>query len=187
VALCGECLAEPPPFVATVCAVEYRFPWPSLVWALKHHGGFEHAAGMAALMLRQAAERADPVPWPDAWVPVPMSRDRLAERGQSAAALLARALARQSARDCLVDGLWRVLDAPAQAELSRAQRLTNLRAAFAPSARAKGALEGKTVGLVDDVMTTGATARAAAAALLRAGAAAVQVWAFARTPGPKLA
>lgn len=136
-------------------------------------------------MLRRAADRPDPVAWPDAWVPVPMSRSRLAKRGQSAAALLAQALARQSAKACLVDGLWRVLDAPAQAGLSRSQRLTNLRAAFAPSTRTPGALEGKTVGLVDDVMTTGATARAAAAAVLRSGAAAVQVWAFARTPKPE--
>ena len=79
--------------------------------------------------------------------------------------------------------LWRPADSAHQAELGRAERQHNLLSAFMVDPRRRGELLGRRVALVDDVMTTGATAREAAAALLRGGAAAVDVWVVARTPG----
>ena len=78
--------------------------------------------------------------------------------------------------------LWRPADQAHQADLNRAERQRNLRSAFMTDPRRRGELQGQRVALVDDVMTTGATAREAAAALLRGGAAAVDVWVVARTP-----
>jgi predicted amidophosphoribosyltransferase len=82
------------------------------------------------------------------------------------------------------DLLTRPLNTAHQADLTREQRLRNLRSAFMvePSQRAR--LQGLHVALVDDVMTTGATVGVAAAELLRAGAARVDVWVLARTPEP---
>ena len=77
--------------------------------------------------------------------------------------------------------LERVVDTRHQAELDRAQRITNLRSAFLVPAAARGNLEGQHVLLVDDVVTTGATAREAALTLLRAGAGRVDLWVLART------
>ena len=69
-----------------------------------------------------------------------------------------------------------------QADLPRAERMKNLRAAFVVDAARRAALQGRRVALVDDVFTTGATAREAAITLLAAGAGAVDVWVLARTP-----
>jgi predicted amidophosphoribosyltransferase len=78
--------------------------------------------------------------------------------------------------------LLRVLATPSQAELGRRERQRNLRGAFMVAPAQRAWLQGREVMLVDDVMTTGATAREAASTLLRAGAAAVDLWVLARTP-----
>ncbi|MDE1927674.1 MAG: ComF family protein, partial [Burkholderiales bacterium] len=74
------------------------------------------------------------------------------------------------------------LDRPHQAGLARAERLRNLRRAFVVDPAQRSAIRGRRVALVDDVMTTGATAREATEALLRGGAEAVDLWVVARTP-----
>jgi predicted amidophosphoribosyltransferase len=81
--------------------------------------------------------------------------------------------------------LLQPLETAHQAALPRPERQRNLRTAFMVSPQQRPSLQGLRVALVDDVMTTGATAREATAALLRAGAAAVEVWVLARTPDDK--
>ncbi|MBL8287463.1 MAG: ComF family protein [Rubrivivax sp.] len=198
---CGACLREPPPYERTVCALEYGFPWDRLISAFKFHRRVELAGALAALLAEAIerddaargaqAEAAPPAP-PRLVVPVPLSPARLAERGFNQAWELARRVARLRGLPAEARALQRVLDAPAQATLAgRAERLRNLRHAFAPAASSgtgarAGArnVAGHDVALVDDVMTTGATAREAAAALLRAGARSVHLWVLARTPAP---
>ncbi len=177
---CGACLREPPPFEHTVCAADYGFPWDALIAAFKFQGRAELAAPLAE-RLRVAVVAAD-VPLPRWLVPVPLAPARLAERGYNQAWELARRLGR--ALDVAADAalLWRPADQAHQADLNRAERQRNLRSAFMTDPRRRGDLQGSRVVLVDDVMTTGATAREAAAALLRGGAAAVDVWVVARTP-----
>jgi ComF family protein len=127
--------------------------------------------------VRRAAGEA-----PDLVLPVPLSATRLAERGYNQAWELARRVARLAALPARADVLLRPLDTAHQADLNRAARQHNLRQAFMVDPRQRAAVQGRRVALVDDVMTTGATVREAAAALKRAGAAAVQVWVLARTP-----
>lgn len=100
-------------------------------------------------------------------VPVPLHPARLARRGFNQAALLAAPVARAFGVTPAPRALARVLSTPAQAGLTRARRLANLAGAFAAEPAVVG---GRTVLLVDDVLTTGATAAGCAAALLQAGA-----------------
>ncbi|MDO8419676.1 MAG: ComF family protein [Rubrivivax sp.] len=177
---CGACLHDAPPFEHTVCAVDYAFPWDALISAFKFHDRPELATVLADRLL--AAVGASGAPLPQWIVPVPLAPARLAERGYNQAWELARRVARalRVATDARL--LWRPADSAHQSELGRAERQRNLRSAFLADPRRRGELRGTRVALVDDVMTTGATAREAASALLRGGAAAVDVWVVARTP-----
>jgi ComF family protein len=181
---CGECLTDPPPFDATVCAVDYVFPWDGLIQAFKFQQRVDLARPLAGLLAEAVRRAALPRP---AWVlPVPLSRERLVQRGYDQVALLARPLARRlgghAAPAVREDLLQRVVDTPPQAGLDRTARQHNLRAAFWVPAAAQASVRGSHLALVDDVMTTGATLRAAATVLRRAGAASVQAWVLARTP-----
>lgn len=177
---CGECLRDTPPFEHTVCAADYSFPWDGLIAAFKFHGRAELAATLAQRLL--TAVRASANPLPQVVVPVPLAPARLAERGYNQAWELARRLAPVLGAAAKSGLLWRPADSAHQAGLDRAERRHNLRDAFMVDPRRRAELRGARVALVDDVMTTGATAREAASALLRGGAAAVDVWVVARTP-----
>jgi ComF family protein len=120
------------------------------------------------------------LPPPQLLVPVPLTSARLRERGFNQSVEIARVVSRAIRVPARMRALERTRDAPSQSGLKRRQRRANLRGAF----RGARPLEGLHVALVDDVFTTGATAQAATAALQRAGAMRVDVWAIARTPGP---
>ena len=139
---------------------------------------------MLAERLRVAV-RATAAPRPQWVVPVPLGPARLAERGYNQAWELARRLAPALGTKANAHLLWRPADSAHQADLDRAERQRNLRHAFMVDPRRHGDLLGTRVALVDDVMTTGATAREASAVLLRAGAAAVDLWVLARTPASR--
>jgi ComF family protein len=179
---CGECLRDPPPFQATCCAVDYGFPWDGVIARFKFRGQVELADALAGLMLGQPAGGPQAPELQPALLPMPLAPRRLAERGYNQAWELARRLGRARCQPARADVLERVLDTPAQAELGRAGRQRNLRAAFMVAPAQRDWLQGRDVCLVDDVMTTGASAREAASCLLRAGAARVDVWVLARTP-----
>lgn len=177
---CGECLGDAPPFQTTHCAVDYAFPWDAVIARFKFQGQVELADALAALMLRNPPR----LPEASTLVPMPLAPARLAQRGYNQAWELARRLGRALDLPARADLLERVLDTPAQAELGRAERQSNLRAAFMASPAQRAGLQGRCITLVDDVMTTGASVREAAGCLLRAGAARVDVWVLARTPAP---
>ncbi|EXF43570.1 phosphoribosyl transferase [Pseudomonas sp. BAY1663] len=125
---------------------------------------------------------ADGLPRPDALLPVPLARRRLRQRGFNQARMLADWLGRGLAIPVEADTLQRLVDTPPQQQLDAATRRRNLRQAFALSATAR--VEDRHLALVDDVLTTGATAEALARLLKRAGAARVDVYCLARTPKP---
>ncbi len=177
---CGECLREPPPFEHAVCAADYAFPWDRLVGAFKFDGQVDLAAPLADRIAAAVRRAGRPLPQ---WVlPVPLAPRRLAERGYNQAWELARRVARTLGVPASADLLARPLEGAHQADQPRAERIKNLRAAFAAEPRARSLLAGRHVALVDDVLTTGATAREATRALQAAGAARVEVWVLARTP-----
>ena len=178
---CGACLLQPPPMRCALAAVSYEWPWSDLLARFK----FQQQTGLAeplAAVLRQAPGVAQLVAKADWAVPVPASRQRLAARGYNPALLLAQGLFSRQARQVLPDALLRPKDAPPQCSLERAERLRRVRHAFTANPAHLPALQGRHVLLVDDVMTTGATLRAAATALLQAGAGQVSAVVLARTP-----
>jgi ComF family protein len=151
-----------------------------LVAQYKFNGHAGWAASFATLMrsapwVEPALEDADLV------LPLPLSRERLAERGFNQALLLARALAPAKSQASL---LLRVRHTRAQSELDRNARLHNVQGAFAVEPLRQAAVRGKRVALVDDVMTSGASLFAAAQVLREAGATSVTGLVLARTDEP---
>jgi len=179
---CGACLANPPSFEACIVACDYAFPWDRLIVDFKFHARVELAPTLAARLVH--AIRRSQNSLPELVLPVPLAPGRLAERGYNQAWELARRVARGIG--CRADAglLERPVDSAHQAQLTLAQRLGNLRGAFLASPTRRSLLRGRHVALVDDVMTSGATLREAAAVLRRAGALRVDTWVLARTPTP---
>ena len=174
-AQCGPCLAEPPRYTQARAALVYGGPARKVLLALKH-GDRQYLARMMAVHMARAGAA---MLTPDVLVvPVPLHRWRLWQRGFNQAALLARALAAGSGAALGVDALLRVKATPPSAGMGRAARARNVRGVFRVRDRAQ--VRGRTIVLVDDVMTTGATADACARVLRRAGARAVHVLTFAR-------
>ena len=179
---CGECLRQPLPFERCIAALDYDWPWNGVIATLKFREGLDLAPVLAALLL-QALRREAPPPV-DVLLPLPLGPQRLRERGYNQSWELARRVA--PALDVAADArlLLRLFDTPRQSGLARDERGANVRGAFGIAPARLSALRGRRVALVDDVMTTGATAAEAARTLLDAGAAAVQLWVLARTPRP---
>jgi len=174
---CGACLKEPPPLDACLAAVAYDWPWADCVTQFKFGAQPGWAGALATVMrstpwMEPALEQADLV------VPMPLALERLAERGYNQALLLARHLAPDKTDATL---LLRTRHTAAQSALTRAERLQNVQGAFAVEPLRAHELRGRRVVLVDDVMTTGASLRAAASALRLAGAAHITALVFART------
>jgi ComF family protein len=173
-ARCGACLAEPPPFAHARAPFAYGGPARQLVLGLKHGRRLPLARMMARAMLRVAGDLPDDA----VIVPVPSHRWRLWQRGFNQAATLARQLARQSGRQLAVDALDRIKPTPSTKGLGRRARRKNVAGAFIVARPEQ--IRGRTVILVDDVMTTGATVAACAAKLTNAGARHVAVLTYAR-------
>ena len=180
--LCGQCLLHPPPFARAVAALDYSFPWDGLIARFKFSGALDLVAVLSRQLL--AAVRRAAVEPPTLLLPVPLSEARLRERGYNQAWELARRLG--TALPCRADAhlLLRVKETAHQLALPPSERAANVRGAFAVEPLRARELRGRVVAIVDDVMTTGATAAELARTLLGAGAAEVQVWVVARTPRP---
>ncbi len=175
--LCRDCLTDPPPFTAASCLGDYGGALARIVAALKFRG-LDIAARPAAIRLVAAARRVRLLEGLDGVTPAPSTRRRNRDRGYDQARLLAAEIARRSALP-LVEALERRGDATPQSALPATARRGNVAGAFAAiPAKARG----KRLVLVDDVMTTGATVRAASSALLDAGALEVRLLVLARTP-----
>lgn len=175
-AICGRCLSRPPRFDATIAALEYRFPADVLVHALKFRGEL----ALAALLARLLVERIAPEPRVHMVLPVPLSARRLRERGYNQALEIARHVAGATGARLAPQACERSRDTPAQTDLPWAERAANVQGAF----RAPRSLDGATIAVLDDVMTTGATLDEIAGELKRSGASCVVNWVVARTLPP---
>ena len=170
-------IADPPVFRRARAVARYDETARRLVHRLKYGDRVELARALAAMMARAGAELLLDA---DVIVPVPLHRSRLWWRRFNQAMALAGALSRTSGVRCDPFLLARVKRTRSQVGLTKTQRGDNLQGAFRVPADAKPHLAGKRVVLVDDVVTTGATANACSRALLRAGAESVDVLSFAR-------
>jgi len=177
--LCGRCLDDPPPFDATVAAVDYAIPLDQLVLQLKF-GARLALAPWFARQMRDAMLARPNLALPDLLCPVPLGPRRLVERGFNQALEIARPLAAALGVACHPALALRTLDTPAQSGTAPDARARNVRGAFAVAD--PDLVEGRHVGLVDDVMTSGHTLGELAAAFKRCGAARVTNLVFARTP-----
>lgn len=170
-------IADPPVFERARAAARYDAGARRLVHRLKYGDRLELARALGHMMARAGAELLADA---EVLVPVPLHRRRLWWRRFNQAMELARAVSKKSGVPCDPFLLARVKPTKSQVGLSKAQRGENLQGAFRVPAEARARLAGRRVLLVDDVLTTGATANAASRALLRGGAARVDVLAFAR-------
>ena len=183
---CLDCIRQSPPLDATLAAVQYVYPWSSLVTRYKFGDRPGWATFFAELMLgcpgvRQALQGLQTG---DLIVPVPLSAARLESRGFNQAWELASALSQQSGSAGRPDArlLLRVRDTRPQTDLQREGRMANVKGAFQVDPLRMAVLTTRRVVLVDDVMTSGASLFAAAAALRQAGAAHITGIVLARTP-----
>ena len=174
---CGRCRRGLSPFARGASLGPYEGSLRAVIHALKYRGQRTAAGELGRRLHGDPAARAV-LDGAAALVPVPLHPRRLAERGFNQAALLAEDLARRSGVPACERALVRREDTPSQAGLSAAARRANVARAFAVRQRAR--VDGRVIVLVDDVHTTGATARACARALEEAGAAEVRLLTVAR-------
>nr|WP_314530021.1 ComF family protein [uncultured Pseudomonas sp.] len=180
---CGQCLTHPPAFEQVAVPWLYGFPVDALITRFKHNAKWPYGRLLGELLAQYLQNRFDEhMPRPDALVPVPMATRRLRQRGFNQAAMLANWLSEILQIGCDEKLVRRVQDTSAQQDLKAEARKKNLRNAFALAPDAT--VTGLHFALVDDVLTTGATAHALARLLLNAGAARVDVYCLARTPKP---
>jgi ComF family protein len=181
--MCPACRAGPPVFREARAALRYDEQARRLILPLKHADRTELAAILAPMMVRAGAVllgRADVL------VPVPLHRRRLFQRKYNQAALLAFAVGRLASRPVLPDALIRTRQTAPLDEKSPEERAREVAGSLRVRLSRLRQVAGRTVLLIDDVMTSGATANACAASLLEVGAVAVDVLVAARVPDPRL-
>jgi ComF family protein len=165
-------------FDEAIARFEYRFPVDRLVQRFKYGGDLAIGRWLA----ERLAERVCDAARPDLLAVPPLAAARLRERGFNQALEIARTVGKRLRVPVDARAVERRRDTPPQASLDRRARAANLRGAFACGTD----LRGRHVAIVDDVLTTGATADAIARVLKAAGAERVSAWAVARAHDPGL-
>ncbi|MGG1945083.1 ComF family protein [Trinickia sp. NRRL B-1857] len=175
---CAACVRTPPPFDATLALADYRPPLERLALGLKFRARLAVAQEFGRRLARLAGDHGSDADLPDVIVPMPLAHARLVARGYNQAWEIARPLARTLGVAAEAALLRRTSDTAPQSRLDRDARRRNVATAF----RVTRAVSGLHVGLVDDVMTSGATLEAAARLLKTAGARRVTNFVALRTP-----
>lgn len=179
---CDSCLSFPPAWDRGRCSVLYEGAGRKLALLLKHSDRLDLVPEMAKWMCASSAPLLDE---DTVIVPVPLHRFRLLRRRFNQAGILAQKMGYLSNHTVYVDALRRVKPTKTQKNMSRDERFQNLDQSMIVNARYKGRLKGKTVLLVDDVMTTGATLSACAEVCRAENAKKVNVVTFARVATPE--
>jgi ComF family protein len=176
-----EAIADPPAYNRARAAVRFDEISRALVHALKY-GDRLDLAPMMGRWIGQAGREL--LAEADALVPVPLHWRRLWARRFNQSAMLAAAVSRQTGVPIAAGALKRVKPTAQQVGLSRTERAANVQGAFRVPGDGKAGVTGRRLVLIDDVLTSGATVDGCARALLRAGAANVDVLVFARVAEP---
>lgn len=180
-ATCPACEARQPEFDRAITALDYVDPWSGLIARFK----FQQASALQKCFVswmvdavRQRPRRIDLI------LPVPLSAERLRERGYNQAWLLARGLAQTLGHPATDRALVRTHNTPRLMTLESEERLKAIHGAFGLGPGWAARLRGRHVALVDDVLTTGATLDEISRMLRRHGVAGISAWVLARTPPP---
>jgi ComF family protein len=173
--MCGECLRDPPPFCGSFVPYRYAYPLDHLVRGLKFRNELACGRVLGELFSRCLLARGESLP--EAIIPVPLASRRYRERGYNQASELALAIRRATGVAVRTDVVVRQRETAEQAGLDRKARRKNVRGAFTVVAP----LHARSIAILDDVVTTGSTARELAAVLREVGAQQVALWAIART------
>lgn len=170
--VCAACQESPPPFAVAVAPLLYEFPVDAAIKAMKFKRKLFYVPAFAEILMQAMRDMPADI---DALLPVPLHWRRQAFRGFNQASELASAISKTTGLPVL-DNVRRQRATPFQSGLVAAHRQRNLRAAF----RVRGETRARHVLLVDDVITTGATCRELARALLDTDVRKVSVLAIAR-------
>lgn len=180
-ALCAACSAVRPPYTASRAAVRYDEGSKRVILSFKHGDRLDAVPALTRWLLLAGR---DLIPACDVVVPVPLHWRRYMRRRFNQSALLANALAKSGAMKSCPAALIRKRNTPSQGGLSAKGRRRNVQGVFAVRSRDADKISGKSVLLIDDVMTTGATVEACARVLLKAGAKEVCVLTLSRVVKP---
>lgn len=180
---CGHCLHKPPAFSHAVIPFSYQHPLDFLIHSFKYRRQLACGRALAQVMAAHIYHHYQETyqHWPEVIIPVPMHWTRRWQRGFNQAEVIGYELAHRLQIPLNTHLCRRRQRTPSQKGLSRAERQKNLRRAFVLTPNAMQ-IQGKCVALLDDVVTTTATAREVSDLLIRKGAREVHLWALARTP-----
>ena len=168
--ICGACLDHAPQYDRVTAVFAYDFPVDALIRAFKYSGNLAVATFLGDALGKSLAEHADFI------IPMPLSAQRVRERGFNQSLEIARCVSRMTGIPVLNNACRKVVETRPQAALPWKERAKNVRGAFVCDAD----LGGKRVAVIDDVMTTGATLNELAKNLRLAGAAHISGWLVAR-------
>lgn len=160
--LCGQCQRRPPAFDALHAPYLFDYPIAALIHAFKYGKQLQMGVALGSLLADFAAGHAHEYHFV---IPVPLAKERLAERGFNQSHELAKAITVTMASRLSADLCWRKYNTRPQASLGRAERRKNLRHAFGVNCRC----DGLSIAIVDDVATSGATLSALAEILKNRG------------------
>ncbi len=174
---CAGCLDDPPPFASARAAVTYNEASRSVILGFKHADKTYAVASFAPWLKKAGAEMLEGA---DCLAPVPLHRWRILALRYNQAAIIAAALAKETKLGQIPDLLIRTRATASQGRMNTQARFDNVKRAFALNPRHKDKIAGKTIVLIDDVYTTGATMRECAKVLSSAGAEKIHVLTVAR-------
>lgn len=175
--VCGECISNPAPFTLAIACFRYEVPIGKAIQLLKYSHKRYFAIFFARLLTKRIQQEYIDTPIPSLLLPVPMHKKKLKERGFNQAFLISQQLSKSLSIPTNTQILQKVRSTIAQTGLDKRQRMQNLKGAFTITKP----ISGLHIALIDDVMTTRATADLLCKLLLDAGAQQVDVWCIART------
>lgn len=177
---CADCLTNQTYYSHIHCPLRYEFPADVLIKNYKYRSMRYYLPLLEDIIKATLFANTPLLERLDAVIGVPQDPKRAKERPYHVASKLAQSISNISGLPLLTDRLIKIKSSPAQASLEKAQRLSNLRRCF----EIRGEIPQRIL-LIDDVVTTGATAETLASLLRDNGADQIEVWALARTPSPK--
>ncbi len=179
---CGQCIQKPPAFFAAKIPFRYDYPLDQMILDFKFHQDFAKGKSLSLLLVDFLRDAYKEEPWPDAIIPVPVYWRRRFQRGFNQSEMLANDIENLLSIPVLRRIGIRHFHQQTQKDSNRKLRQSNLQNAFSINPKKRPLIQGKHLALLDDVVTTGATAREFAKVLMSNGAASVVIWALARTP-----